>query len=235
MQALVSRLFGDSVISATHSVVRSIFCTSLICSHSVLPCIPQVTRSKGKDAQGSSGPDPLVEDDLLLDLPASSSGPDGTPAATGGAVQRVELFGEWQTVAWRPPAARDGRVPKDEWGHVELWSPACLPPGTAHLPAAPGLVAVVQRLGFDFAPAMVGFDRRNGRTVPKFDGLVVCLEHAGTILDVSGAQCSHCVRVCLSVGVSLCKKLLEHCKAGLLLIWIKHHGFLCLIVTECRH
>ena len=198
-----------------HPLGASTRCLSLILlcnhfarsSHSVLTCTctPQVTRSKNKDAQGSGGHDPLTEDDLLLDLPPTpSSGPDCMPAGTSSAVQRIELFGEWQTVPWRPPAAHNGRVPKDEWGRVELWSPACLPPGTAHLPAAPGLVAVVQRLGFDFAPAMVGFERKSGRTVPKYDGVVVCQEHTGAILDVSGRKRICFVRACLLVEVLLC-------------------------------
>ena len=48
----------------------------------------------------------------------------------------------------------------------------------------PRLVPVVRRLEIDFAPAMVGFEFRNGRSVPIFEGIVVCAEFKDAILAV---------------------------------------------------
>ena len=68
-----------------------------------------------------------------------------------------------------------------------MWSPKCLPSGTVHL-RLPRLPPLVQKLGFDFAPAMTGFDVKGGRAVPRFEGLVVCREHADVIMDVRGEE-----------------------------------------------
>jgi hypothetical protein len=38
----------------------------------------------------------------------------------------------------------------------------------------------------DFAPAMVGFEIRDGRSIPKFDGVVVCLDAAPLLIEAAG-------------------------------------------------
>lgn len=92
------------------------------------------------------------------------------------------LYGKWQTHPWQPPRAVDGKVPRNERGQVDVWSEKCIPPGTVHL-RFPGLVPVAQKLGIDFAPAMVGFEVRKGRTFPVYDGIVVCEEFKDVIMD----------------------------------------------------
>lgn len=66
---------------------------------------------------------------------------------------------------------------------MDVWSEKCLPPGTVHL-RFPRLVPVCQRLGVDFAPAMVGFEIRRGHSVPVFEGLVVCEEFKDAVMAV---------------------------------------------------
>ncbi|CAO2188269.1 unnamed protein product [Urochloa humidicola] len=94
----------------------------------------------------------------------------------------LELYGEWQLEPLQLPHAVDGIVPKNERGQVDVWSEKCLPPGTVHL-RLPRLFQVAKRLGIDYAPAMVGFDYRNGRCLPVFDGIVVCTEFKHAILE----------------------------------------------------
>ena len=43
---------------------------------------------------------------------------------------------------------------------------------------------VAKRLEIDFAPAMVGFEFRNGRSIPVFEGVVVCVEFKDAIVEV---------------------------------------------------
>lgn len=92
------------------------------------------------------------------------------------------LFGKWQTETLQLPSAVGGIVPKNERGHVDVWSEKCLPPGTVHL-RMQRLVPVAKRLGIDFAQAMVGFEIRNGRSVPIFEGIVICEEFRDAILQ----------------------------------------------------
>ncbi|XP_021854747.1 DNA repair protein RAD4 isoform X2 [Spinacia oleracea] len=100
----------------------------------------------------------------------------------GGSHGVVSLFGKWQTEPLCLPPAVDGIVPKNERGQVDVWSEKCLPPGTVHL-RFPRLVPVAKRLGINFAPAMVGFEFRNGRSIPVYEGIVVCTEFRETILE----------------------------------------------------
>ncbi|GER34855.1 DNA repair protein Rad4 family [Striga asiatica] len=94
----------------------------------------------------------------------------------------TNLYGKWQTEPLCLPQAINGIVPKNERGRVDVWSEKCLPPGTVHLPL-PRVAAVAKRLDIDYAPAMVGFDFRNGRSVPSFEGIVVCSEFKDAILE----------------------------------------------------
>ncbi|PHT30976.1 hypothetical protein CQW23_27313 [Capsicum baccatum] len=123
----------------------------------------------------------------------------------------VALYGHWQTEPLILAPAVNGIVPrhctaqvhdllrigydlfysgnnerivdkKNERGQVDVWSEKCLPPGTVHL-RLPRLVPVAQRLKIDFAPAMVGFEFRNGRSLPVYEGIVVCTEFKDAILE----------------------------------------------------
>lgn len=94
----------------------------------------------------------------------------------------TELYGKWQLEPLRLPRAVDGIVPKNERGQVDVWSEKCLPPGTVHL-RLPRVFYVAKRLEIDYAPAMVGFEFRNGRATPVFDGIVVCTEFKDAILE----------------------------------------------------
>lgn len=99
------------------------------------------------------------------------------------ALPSTELFGEWQTDAWRPAAAEDPlKVPKNSRGQVDLFSDKMLPEGCAHV-RLPRVAAVAKKLGVDYAPAMVGFERQKGRSVPSFDGIVVAQAQAQLVED----------------------------------------------------
>ena len=96
----------------------------------------------------------------------------------------LDIFGEWQVEDYRPPDAKDGKVPRNEYGNVEMYQPSMLPGGCVHLDAAyEDINRVARKLGIDCAPAMVGFDFHKGFTHPVFDGYVVCQEFRDTLVD----------------------------------------------------
>ncbi|KAG7386853.1 hypothetical protein PHYPSEUDO_015163 [Phytophthora pseudosyringae] len=103
-------------------------------------------------------------------------------AGRPGGGSSLALFGLWQTTEFKPPPLVDGRVPKNQYGNLEIWSPAHVPSGAVHL-RLPRMDAVAESLGIDFAPAVVGFEVRNGRAVPKVSGVVVAKRHEGALLD----------------------------------------------------
>lgn len=94
----------------------------------------------------------------------------------------LELFGEWQVEDYEPPVASGGKVPRNEYGNVELFKPSMLPKGCVHIPIA-GLNRVARKLNIDCAPAMVGFDFHSGWTHPVYDGYVICEEFKHILLD----------------------------------------------------
>ncbi|XP_015880255.3 DNA repair protein RAD4 isoform X2 [Ziziphus jujuba] len=94
----------------------------------------------------------------------------------------TKLYGKWQLEPLCLPHAVNGIVPKNERGQVEVWSEKCLPPGTVHL-KLPRVFYVAKRLEIDYAPAMVGFEFKNGQSHPVFDGIVVCSEFKDAILE----------------------------------------------------
>jgi len=98
------------------------------------------------------------------------------------AEEQLEVFGAWQTELYVAPAARDGKVPRNEYGNVELFKPWMLPAGTVHIPIQ-GMKAVVRKTGIDAAPAMVGWEFSGGGAHPVYDGVVVCQENAEVLMD----------------------------------------------------
>eukprot|EP00053_Salpingoeca_punica_P015595 m.144064 g.144064 ORF g.144064 m.144064 type:complete len:724 (-) comp16757_c0_seq1:457-2628(-) len=99
-----------------------------------------------------------------------------------GMVEDVDLFGEWQTTDYVPPAVVDGIVPKNEFGHVDLFTPAMLPSGGAFLDDV-RYVKVAALLGVSCARAVSGFEFVSGRMVPNFSGVVVPAEAVGLLRD----------------------------------------------------
>ncbi len=99
----------------------------------------------------------------------------------------LEIFGKWQTEIYTPPPAKDGKVPRNEYGNVELFKPWMLPKGTVHIPIT-GLNRVARKLEIDCAPAMIGWEFSGGGCHPVFDGFVVCEEFQDTLMDAWNAE-----------------------------------------------
>ncbi|TRY61631.1 hypothetical protein TCAL_04405 [Tigriopus californicus] len=94
----------------------------------------------------------------------------------------LELFGKWQTEVYVPPPAVDGKVPRNEYGNVELFQPWMLPKGTVHIPIK-GISRLAYKLKIDCAPAMMGWDSTCGWPKPILDGFIVCEEYQDILLD----------------------------------------------------
>ncbi|KAK2577499.1 hypothetical protein KPH14_003594 [Odynerus spinipes] len=99
----------------------------------------------------------------------------------------VELFGEWQTTEYVPPIAKDGIVPRNEYGNVDLFKQTMLPKGTVHIDL-PGLNRIARKLNIDCAPAVVGFKFGCMGAVPAFEGFVVCAEYEDTLREAWEAE-----------------------------------------------
>ncbi|KAF1791249.1 Rad4 beta-hairpin domain 3 [Phytophthora cactorum] len=77
----------------------------------------------------------------------------------------LAFFGLWQTTEFEPPPMSSPR------------------PSRSRSPASSRIDAIAESLGIDFAPAVVGFEVRNGRPMPKMSGIVVAQSHEEMLLD----------------------------------------------------
>ena len=101
------------------------------------------------------------------------------------------FYGPWQTDVWQMPSAKDGIVPKNEWGSVEIPPLGhALPGGTVHVDL-PDASKVCRRLGIDFADAVNGFEFKKRRMIPTKCGVVVCKENEGLLRNAWSEYVRH--------------------------------------------
>uniref|UniRef100_A0A915HUT2 Uncharacterized protein n=1 Tax=Romanomermis culicivorax TaxID=13658 RepID=A0A915HUT2_ROMCU len=94
----------------------------------------------------------------------------------------IPLYGKWQTKKYVPPVAKDGVVPRNQFGNVDLFKECMLPKGTVHL-RHPGMLQIAKKLQIDCAQAMIGWDFHGRSSHPVFDGVIVCKENEKTLID----------------------------------------------------
>ncbi|XP_063989217.1 DNA repair protein complementing XP-C cells homolog [Diachasmimorpha longicaudata] len=94
----------------------------------------------------------------------------------------LELFGQWQTSPYIPPEVKDGIIPRNEYGNVDLFKQCMLPKGAVHIDL-PGLNRIARKLKIDCAPACVGFNFGCRGALPAFEGFIVPEEHEDTLRE----------------------------------------------------
>jgi len=99
----------------------------------------------------------------------------------------LELFGEWQTSEYIPPIAKDGIVPCNEYGNVDLFKPEMLPHGCVHI-VEPNAARLCKKLGINYAEAITGFDAHGSGSHPVIEGIVICKEHEESLRDAIEQQ-----------------------------------------------
>ncbi|PPQ71040.1 hypothetical protein CVT24_011921 [Panaeolus cyanescens] len=122
-----------------------------------------------------------LKDELKV---AGEGNGEGSSTGSGVAVGEVMqgLYAFSQTTPYVPAPVIDGRVPKNNFGNIDLYVPSMLPQGAVHIPYK-GVVKVARKLGFDFAEAVTGFEFKKRRAFPVIEGIVVAAEHEAVILE----------------------------------------------------
>ncbi|KAI3378301.1 hypothetical protein SNEBB_007147 [Seison nebaliae] len=112
--------------------------------------------------------------------------PSYKECAAGVKFVDLELFGYWQIEPYIPPTAIDGKVPRNQYGNVDLFQERMLPIGTFHLKASVipprNVTMICRKLRIDHASAIYGFDLKRGYTIALTDGYVVCNDKVEIIL-----------------------------------------------------
>ncbi|KAK3832808.1 MAG: hypothetical protein J3R72DRAFT_235582 [Linnemannia gamsii] len=129
-------------------------------------------QQQAKISGGSKG------DKMTLD--EDDNGSQGEPSAENG--DQVALFGEWQTEPYQPPWVVDGKVPRNQYGRQDVFTPAMVPIGGTHLKGR-NIARVARQLGVDFVEAVTGFEFQSRRSVPVIQGIIVPTECAELVMD----------------------------------------------------
>ncbi|KAF7348229.1 hypothetical protein MSAN_01776500 [Mycena sanguinolenta] len=92
------------------------------------------------------------------------------------------LYALSQTEVFVPDPVVDGKIPKNNFGNIDLYVPSMLPAGAAHLPFK-NIAKIARKLGFDFAEAVTGFEFKSRRANPVMQGIVIAAENEEAVLE----------------------------------------------------
>jgi len=113
---------------------------------------------------------------------------ESTDDLEGQDIPKSILYGIWQTDPYVAGKVSDsGKIPTNRFGCVEVYGAFSLPMGTQHV-NVPRASALARKLGLEHAPAMVGWERRKGQNVPKFEGVVMLQEQAQLLKHAAQAD-----------------------------------------------
>ena len=81
-----------------------------------------------------------------------------------------------------PPPIKDGIIPKNAFGNMDVYVPTMVPKGAVHLPLK-GSAKLCRKLEIDYAEACTGFEFGKQRAVPVLTGVVVADQHEMLVRD----------------------------------------------------
>ncbi|KAG9308862.1 hypothetical protein JVU11DRAFT_11321 [Chiua virens] len=115
-----------------------------------------------------------------MELALERAKADGHAGGDEGLLQGLYAFS--QTELYTPEPIKDGTIPKNDFGNIDLYVPSMLPEGAVHIPFK-GAAKVAKKLGFDYAEAVTGFEFRKRRAMPVIQGIVVAAENEDVIVE----------------------------------------------------
>ncbi|KZT11843.1 Rad4-domain-containing protein [Laetiporus sulphureus 93-53] len=92
------------------------------------------------------------------------------------------LYAESQTELCIPEPVVNGKIPRNDFGNIDLYVPSMLPAGAVHIPYK-GTAKVARQLGFDYAEAVTGFEFKKRQAFPVITGIVVAAENEEAVLE----------------------------------------------------
>jgi len=96
---------------------------------------------------------------------------------------RTALYAGFQTELYVPPPVVGGRIPKNTYGNLDVYTPSMIPEGAIHL-TLPGAAKAARLLGVDYADAVIGFKFQGRHGTAVTQGIVVAYEYKEAIESV---------------------------------------------------
>lgn len=107
---------------------------------------------------------------------------DGDPEAD----EETPLYAAFQTELYTPPPIIQGKVPKNVYGNLDVYTPSMVPAGGVHI-KNDGAARAARILGIDFADAVTGFEFRGRHGTAVIQGIVVAGEYHEALVEVLNA------------------------------------------------
>ncbi|KAA6413442.1 MAG: DNA repair Rad4 [Lasallia pustulata] len=95
------------------------------------------------------------------------------------------LYAPFQTVPYEAPPVVNGRIPKNEYGNLDIYASTMVPKGGVHI-MHPETARAAKVLGIDYADAVTGFEFRGRRGTAVIKGAVVAAGYAEAVQAVIG-------------------------------------------------
>ncbi|KAK9377943.1 uncharacterized protein V1513DRAFT_435670 [Lipomyces chichibuensis] len=101
--------------------------------------------------------------------------------------EEVALYADFQTELYIPPPVINGKVPRNDYGNLDVFVPSMVPKGAVHLRFR-GIANAAKLCGIDYVDAVGGFDFQHRKATARLDGIVVAEEYVEAVLAVYNAQ-----------------------------------------------
>ncbi|KAI1432237.1 Rad4 transglutaminase-like domain-containing protein [Xylaria sp. CBS 124048] len=92
------------------------------------------------------------------------------------------LYSHDQTDWIIPDPIKDGVIPKNEYGNIDMFAEHMCPEGAVHVPYR-GTVRICRRLEIDYAEAVVGFEFGHRMAIPVIQGVVIAEENHERLIE----------------------------------------------------
>ena len=98
-------------------------------------------------------------------------------------IVEIPIYAHFQTEVYKPPPVVQGRIPKNAYGNLDIYTPSMVPPGGVHI-VRPGTSHAAKILGVDYADAVTGFDFKGRHGTAVVRGAIVANEYREAIEEV---------------------------------------------------
>ncbi|KAH9847907.1 hypothetical protein C2E23DRAFT_846212 [Lenzites betulinus] len=139
-------------------------------------------RTAAATASSSKRPAAREDGDGEEDIELAWDGGGGPGPGEGFASEEgvmQGMYAEHQTELYRPDPVVDGKVPKNDFGNIDLYVPTMLPAGAAHVPYK-GTAKLARQLGFDYAEAVVRAPSPSSSLAPDTDIITLARHRRGS-------------------------------------------------------
>ncbi len=93
------------------------------------------------------------------------------------------LYAAFQTDLYIPPQIINGKLPKNKYGYIDIYTPNMVPKGATFLQNA-DMSEAARIVGVDYVRVVVGFEYGRGQSTPKIGGIIVLTKYEEAVRTI---------------------------------------------------